>query len=608
MSAARDIQNEPDAYAAIRELDGRHPYKEAVPSGFVDYQVRARRGGKVVYFNFALAEEMGLVPRGAPHRLTKALKKTLLDTFAIQIINEYDLIHGLKVARQDVKPHRYMATRYLQLQHPDKRGMTSGDGRSIWNGSVTRKGVTWDVSSCGTGATSLSPATAIEKRYFRTGDPVVAYGCGSADLQAGLSAAMFSEILHESSVPTERTLVVIGFKKGLAINVRASKNLLRPSHLFLHLRQGNYVALRSAVDYFIDRQTANGERDYKAAVTTKQRYTLYGEKMARAFAESAAIFESQYIFVWMDWDGDNILCDGGIIDYGSVRQFGLFHQEYRYDDVDRWSTSLVEQKAKARDIVQTFAQMLGFLRTGEQRDRKEFGDDPLLSLFDRTFQEKMLALLLEKTGFDAPQREHLMRYHRPLVEGFRRHHARFERAKSPRGLRKVVDGITWDAIYSMRDLLRELPRTYAEAGRPEAKAFMELMASSYAKRGDRKLTPARLRQIQTFCAHYEALVRAAGRKARKSEKRLFAEMAARTAVGNRADRATGNAIILMADRLAREGLKLPQEQLQELMEAVIAQQITSPERAGQEIARLKGPAKPLARICLRLLKEYRDGI
>ena len=607
MGAARDILQDGESYPAIRELDGRHPYKEAVPSGVVDYHVRTRRGGKVAYFNFELAVEMGLLPKGHPKRLTKALKKALLEAFALQIINEYDLIHGTRVPRQDVRPHRYMATRYLQLQHPDKRGMTSGDGRSIWNGSVTRRGVTWDVSSCGTGATSLSPATAIEKRFFQTGDPEVSYGCGSADLQAGLSAAMFSEILNRSGVPTERTLVVIGWGGGQAVNVRAAKNLLRPSHFFLHLRQGNYVALRSSVDYFIDRQVANGEKDLLAP-TSKQKYQVFAEKMARTFARSAALFESNYIFVWMDWDGDNILCDGGIIDYGSVRQFGLFHHEYRYDDVDRWSTSLVEQRAKAREIVQTFAQVKDFLTTGAQKPRQAFTNDPLLGLFDLTFNDTMLALLLEKVGFEAGQREHLLRYHRPLVERFRAEHSRFERAKSPRGIRKVVDGITWDAIYAMRDVLRELPPQYAAGGRPSPKAFMDVMASSYAKRGDRLLTPTRVRQITKYCAFYEDLIAVAAAKAKKTVRKLLPELGLRALALNREDRATGNAVILMAERLAKEAPNLPQEDLQGLVDGVIRQQITSPESAAAEIDRLGSRAKPLARHCLKLLRDYKDGI
>ena len=57
-----------------------------------------------------------------------------------------------------------------------------------------------------------------------------------------------------------------------------------------------------------------------------------------------------------------MLIDAGIIDYGSIRQFGLRHDEYRYDDVERFSTNLNEQNRKLGFIIQTFAQLVDFLQ------------------------------------------------------------------------------------------------------------------------------------------------------------------------------------------------------------------------------------------------------
>ena len=598
-----------ESYPGFVKLDGRHGYKDAVPAGYVDYQVRTRRGGRVSYFNFDLAIEMGLIPADHPHRLTKELRKTIVDTFAIQIINEYDMIHGTKVPKQDIKPHRHMATRYLQLQHPDKNGTTSGDGRSVWNGEVSAKGVTWDVSSCGTGATCLSPATAIEKKFFRTGDPRVCYGCGNADLDSGISAAIFSEILHRRGVPTERTLAVIGFGRGQAINVRAGRNLLRPSHFFLYLRQGHYGSLKAAVDFFIDRQIANGEEGYVAA--GRHRYAAFAERMAITFARSAAIFESDYLFVWMDWDGDNILADGGIIDYGSVRQFGLFHHEYRYDDYDRYSTSIIEQRAKARGMVQTFAQLRDYLHSGEKKNRNAFADDQVLKLFDRTFEETLLSLLLEKIGFEKAQCVYLMRYHRDAVEQFREVHAGFERAKAKRGPYKVLDGVTWDAIYCMRDVLRELPKKLlSETGRPTPAEFMTIMASSFATRADRVIKGKKSRRIQTYMKLYEDLIGHVAKHDRQTPKRVLLKVVMRSGQINRADRVTGNSILLMADRLAKADARLSQDDLQGLIEAVIGQQITNPERAAEAITEVRGgkETKTLVKTCLRLIKVHKDGL
>ncbi len=45
--------------------------------------------------------------------------------------------------------------------------------------------------------------------------------------------------------------------EGDGINVRAAPNLLRPSHLFLPLKQGNQLMLKSALDFYIARQVHN---------------------------------------------------------------------------------------------------------------------------------------------------------------------------------------------------------------------------------------------------------------------------------------------------------------------------------------------------------------
>ncbi len=155
-----------EAYPAFRQIDGTHPLKSAARNAYVDYAVRRRRGGGVAYFNFGLAREMGLILRDHPDRLNPDLRHALLERFALVIVNEHDLLTRRPIPQRDLLPERHMATRYLQLQHPGRRGRTSGDGRSIWNGTVRHRGITWDISSCGTGVTCLCPATAQNKEFY----------------------------------------------------------------------------------------------------------------------------------------------------------------------------------------------------------------------------------------------------------------------------------------------------------------------------------------------------------------------------------------------------------------------------------------------------------
>ena len=135
-----------------------------------------------------------------------------------------------------------MATRYLQAQHKDKRGLHSGDGRAIWLGTLKAGRVMYDVSARGTGATCLSPGYQLAAgEPVKTGDDSYGYSCGTADLDEMLGTALMSEIFHRNGLPTERTLAVIDFGDGTAVGVRAAPNLLRPAHIFRYLKQGRHA-------------------------------------------------------------------------------------------------------------------------------------------------------------------------------------------------------------------------------------------------------------------------------------------------------------------------------------------------------------------------------
>jgi uncharacterized protein YdiU (UPF0061 family) len=563
-------------YQEFQQIDGSHPFKDAVPFGYVDYEVRVRPNGKVAYFNFDLAKEMGLIPPDHPNSLTDDLRSAVIDTFGLVIINEHDFISGKSIPEQEIKPNRYMATRYLQLQHPSRVGKTSGDGRSIWNGFFRGRGQTWDISSCGTGATCLSPARAKSGKFYRTGDPSVSYGCGFAELSEGITNAVFSEILHRNQIATERTLAVIEYPKGSSVVVRAHPNLLRPSHFFNHLRQGRYDRLKGAVDLFIERQINN--RKWKNPPKEgKLRYEYALVQLSQTFAKMAAVFEREYIFCWLDWDGDNILADGSIIDYGSIRRFGLFHHEYRYDDVERWSTNIKEQREKARLIVQTFAQMFHYLITGNRRPLHDFRNHLCLKDFDRNFAEWRSRILLTKIGFDEAQTDFLMRNHLLKVRAFEQNFDHFERVKSSKGRERVEDGVNWNAVFNLRNLLARLPHRIIEQKGPiRAKEFIQLMKSAHASRRDCQLTRVRLRRVDEFQSLYLQLMSIVGKSAGKSLDDILEYIRPRAQQINRSDRMTGNAMIYVGDWLVRKRKQLSDEEYQSLVRKLIDEQTLTP--------------------------------
>ena len=264
-----------------------------------------------------------------------------------------------------------------------------------------------------------------------------------------------AEILHNSGIGTERILAIVDIGKGMGIGVRAGKNLIRPAHLFVYLKQNNYDALERATDYLILRQQKN--REWKFGVHSKKKYEMMLEELCESFAHFAAQLERDYIFAWLDWDGDNVLANAGIIDYGSIRQFGLRHDQYRYDDVDRFSTTLNEQRKKARDIVQVFAQMVDFLKTRKRKPINEFNNDSILKKFDDHFEYYLLDRFLFQLGLTRGLRERLLHEKKKYVRELYQSYYDLEKVKTRRKLSKVEDGVNRPAIFNMRLALSELP-------------------------------------------------------------------------------------------------------------------------------------------------------
>ncbi|CBW27227.1 conserved hypothetical protein [Halobacteriovorax marinus SJ] len=595
-------------YRKFNQIDGRHPLQKEVPDSTVNYHVRTRKGGKVSFFNFDLAKEMGLIPKSHPNEMTKELQEKILETFSLVIINEYDIINEIQYPEEEIRPHKYMATRYLQLQHPNKQGKTSGDGRSIWNGSVTNKGVRWDISSSGTGATCLSPATHIYGKYWETGDPSISYGCGYSEIDEGLGTLFFSEIFHKNHIETERVLGIIEFQKGIAINIRAQRNLLRPSHMFNYLKQGDFENLERMVHYYIDREQSNGVfTDVPKTRAKKLDYFL--EKQTEIFASMAARLEDEYIFCWLDWDGDNILMNGGIIDYGSIRQFGLFHSDYRYDDVERYSTSIIEQKSKAKYTVQTFAQLVDFLKTGERKSIRKFAKSFAVKNFETVFRKKKLENLLFKTGFRRADVNYLIENERKTVEKYLKAFSYFERSKSKEGIHEVADGINWSAIFCMRDILREFPQLLLARGGKHLsyEDFLQVIKSSYATEEDLQMTTHRRKMITSFQKTYELLCIKLAANKELTLNQMLLELTMRSSVINKYDRVTGDSISTIVDRVLAKKPKIKPTQLFDLVEEFCIYQNFDPNNLIGE-NREKRVQTKFVKNMLQIVREYREGL
>lgn len=600
--AKKEIQSE--VYKKFDQVDGSHPFKKVLPNGFVDYPARIRRGGKVATFNFDLAREMGFISKSHPNELNEELTQKIIETFSIIIINEFDQMNGRKFKDEDMKKGTYMATRYLQLQHEDKKGLNSGDGRSVWLGQIKNAGRTWDLSACGTGATRLSPATSQFNRFFESGDPSISYGCGYAELDEGIATSLLSKIFHFNHHTTEQTLCVIEFKNDISINVRVHSNLFRPSHFFLYLKQNDQASLKKITDYYIDRQV--NEKFWDDCPSTTKKYDYFLNKFSETFARTSADFEDEYIFCWLDWDGDNILMDGGIIDYGSIRQFGIFHHEYRYDDVERFSTTILEQKSKARYMVQTFVQAINFVKTGEKKPVQHFAQSKYLDFFDEKFEEQKNLNLLKKIGLTSKKAKQALKREKSLVEDFRKAFSYFEKAKVKAGIVDIPDGKTCDAVFNMRNILRELPQIFLSEQRfLSSDEFIEMTKSWYAEDVDLEVNNYRKTKINEYQELYKSILEKTSSLFQEDYQDTLIDVLKRTQIINKPNRVTGDAITHIVSVIMKNRQQLSPDSLYALVEDLVANQNLDPDR---KINFLEKEPKGLLLEMLEIIKEHREGI
>ena len=566
-------------YEKFDEIDGTHPWRNVSPDGYVDYKARYRPHGRVLYFNFPLAKEMGLIPPDHPAHINKDLEQVILNTFSLQIINEYDLEKGKKFPPETIKPHPFMATRYLQTQHRNRQGKTSGDGRSIWNGYIRSDKLVFDISSRGTGATILSPGAQQTDGPVPTGDESRGYSSGLADLDEMLGSAVMSEIFYRQGIPTERCLAVIGFPDTTAIGVRTAPNLIRPAHIFRYLKQGRHVELKASVDYFIDREIENGF--WQIPAEPSERYAKALEYFARSYAKFAALLEEEYIFNWLSWDGDNMLASGAVLDYGSIRQFAEKHDKYRFKDVDRYSASLAEQRGWARTLVQVFAQVMSFVQSGAKENLNNFRNADCLRVFDEAFARERDQRMLWRIGFTSEQISHLMNNAQKQIRDFDRSLSYFEDRKVKKGIEKLPDGFTHNPVFLIRNLLRLLPAYYVAqtisrvddtSAYMPGEIFCRTMAASYVGKRDLELTPARLSHINEFQECYLRLVAALG----GPFDLVLKTLQERAAIINHRHRITGDAVTWIIEEVIAMKGKIRIDGLQEAIDAFIDSQVLIP--------------------------------
>jgi hypothetical protein len=358
--------------------------------------------------------------------------------------------------------------------------------------------------------------------------------------------------------------------------------LIRPAHLFLYLKQERHAELKASTDYLLQRQIANKKWNIKAKPYTAASYDEMAEIMCESFAKFTAKLDIDYVFAWLDWDGDNVLADAGIIDYGSVRQFGLRHDKYRYDDVERFSTNLNEQRVKARLLVQVFVQMVDYLKTKNKKSLKAFANHPTVLKFNKHFAKYRGERMLYRMGFNQVQRENVLKAKPEIFEQFDTVFSYFERAKISGAQIKVADGVNHPALFNVRSILGALPQYllqykegFAKAYMPEEE-FFKLSLSGFAKIKDAKMGQKQKIAISQFQNLYKELIVLASSNGRPEN--ILKGITLRAQTLNSEKRITGNALIEIVNQMLAEKKRgLSHDQIQNVVDRFIHEHLQLPE-------------------------------
>ena len=210
-------------------------------------------------------------------------------------------------------------------------------------------------------------------------------------------------------------------------------------------------------------------------------------------------------------------------------------------------------------------------------------------------------------GLEAEQAEYLLKYHPRFVTKFKKHYSYFEKIKSRRGVYDIPDGITCDAIFCMRDALRELPRLYQkEPSLIDPNSFIEIIRSGYAKKKDLSLTSSRVRHISLFQKCYLEMMQKVAKQFHGSRlSKILLEVGMRSSIRNPYDRITGDGVLFVTDQIIKDKKRLSIDEIHQVMLGIIQTQLT----VKRDFLKEKGErVVKKVRQNIKIIRDYRESI
>jgi len=387
--------------------------------------------------------------------------------------------------------------------------------------------------------------------------------------------------------------------------VRAGKNLFRPAHIFSFLKQGNYDALSRATNFLIDRQFQN--KSWNFSSKTPHKYSKLTEELCYSFAEFTAQLEREYIFTWLEWDGDNVLSDAGIIDYGSIRQFGLRHDHYKYDDVERFSTNLSGQRNKAKKIIQTFIQLTDFLKSKQKKPLSDFENSKILKNFDEAYDYFLVSKFLKQVGLEDKYINVLMRKYRKDMNTFYQSFLTLEKQKSSEPLKKVEDGVNRTPLFNMRRTLIDIPESILN-NKLDLETILYNTVTELAPESDKKHSEKFINNFQIFYKMYDSTLKTVTKEFNNhSRTKIIKSIVNNSKIHNAQNRLTGNALISIVNELIHAKKKgLPHSELQKIIDHLIVSQVSVEHKRSSKPRHKK--SKKLMNTILTLIDGFKEDI
>jgi hypothetical protein len=253
-----------------------------------------------------------------------------------------------------------------------------------------------------------------------------------------------------------------------------------------------------------------------------------------------------------------------------------------------------------------------YIKNEKKRSIDDFKNHHSLQSFDKRFFDFKNRNILTKMGFTSKSAEYLLESCRKDVEDFRSDFTYFEMAKSVKGLQKVPDGINWNAIFCMRDILRELPQILLSRGINETISeveFLDIIKSSYATKKDLKRSFRRDLKIKSYQKNYLKLINKVALKFKLPSPKVLLDVSMRSSVINKYDRVTGDSITTIVQKVMNKRPKLNAGEINDILKEFTEYQNLNPDKNRKPSNfEYEKEQSHLVKGMLQIVREFRDGI